>query len=161
VTTHIAFFRGINAGGKNSLRMKELVAIKCGKKLFATLINLTAEVKRRRGFKPHVVILRLGELKNALKKNPFPDAQDDPSTLHLSFLTSKPKRPDLQQLTTFNKVSERFRLGDGVFYLHLPDGTGRSNLAANAERLVGVPMPVRNRRTVCKVLEIAEQLQAH
>ena len=52
---------------------------------------------------------------------------------------------------------ERFFLGDGVFYLHAPDGIGRSKLAANVERLLGVRATARNWRTVGKVMEMANE----
>src|SRR5262245_43995429 len=42
-------------------------------------------------------------------------------------------------------MSERFHLMDKVFYLHAPEGIGRSKLAANAEKLLGAPMTDRNR----------------
>jgi len=45
-----------------------------------------------------------------------------------------------------------------VFYLHAPDGIGRSKLAASAERLLGVPLTARNWRTICKIKDLAEAL---
>ena len=44
-----------------------------------------------------------------------------------------------------------------MFYLRAPEGIGRSRLASNAEKLLGVPMTVRNWSTVCKVMELAER----
>ena len=49
-------------------------------------------------------------------------------------------------------------LADGVFYLRAPDGLGRSKLAANVEKILGVPATARNWRTVRKVMEMARQL---
>jgi uncharacterized protein (DUF1697 family) len=57
------------------------------------------------------------------------------------------------------KESERFELIDSVFYLHAPEGVGRSKLAANAEKLLGVPMTDRNWRTVCALWDIAQALR--
>lgn len=51
--------------------------------------------------------------------------------------------------------TEEFRLVDRVFYLHAPDGIGRSKLAARAEKLLGVEGTGRNLRTV---LELAEMV---
>ena len=68
-----------------------------------------------------------------------------------------PKHPDFDALEGAKSDGERFALKDGVFYLHAPDGIGRSKLAANAERLLGVSMTGRNWRTVCKVVAIAKQ----
>jgi len=53
------------------------------------------------------------------------------------------------------KDSERFRLIGRVFYLHAPEGVGRSKLASGSERLLGVPMTDRNWNTVCKLREMA------
>ncbi|HET8646920.1 MAG TPA: DUF1697 domain-containing protein, partial [Vicinamibacteria bacterium] len=81
-----------------------------------------------------------------------------PTSLHLGFLASVPKNPDLDGLENLRSETERFRLIAGVFYLHAPDGVGRSKLAARAERLLGAPMTDRNWRTVCKLRDIANEL---
>ena len=101
-----------------------------------------------------------GELERVMARNPFPEAESDPKTLHLGFLASVPNNPDLDKLETLKSDTERFRLIDTVFYLHAPDGIGRSKLAARAERLLGVPMTDRNWRTVVKLREMANELQA-
>ena len=51
--------------------------------------------------------------------------------------------------------SEEIALIDNVFYLHGPDGIGRSKLAARVERLLGVGATARNWRTVSKIGEMA------
>jgi uncharacterized protein (DUF1697 family) len=179
---YIAFFRGINVGGNNSLPMKELVALlgDIGAKQVRTYIQsgnavfhgnetdpsrlarqLSAEIKKRRGFEPHILVLDLAAMDMAIAENPFPEAEADPSSLHLGFLASTPNKPDLEKLNRIRKESERFHLGDKVFYLHAPEGVGRSRLAANAEKLLGVPMTDRNWRTVCKVRELAGQQAIH
>jgi uncharacterized protein (DUF1697 family) len=178
MTTYLAFLRGINVGGKNSLPMKELVAIlegfgaqkvktylQSGNAVFQGAENissqlpeqLAAEIRKRQGFEPQVLILQLEAVKMALAENPFPEAEADPGSLHLGFLFSRPERPDLEKLSHLKTESERFHLGDGVFYLHAPEGVGRSKLAASAEKLIGVPMTDRNWRTVCKVAEMAQE----
>ena len=55
-------------------------------------------------------------------------------------------------------ASEDFVLTGKVFYLHAPDGIGRSKLAGMVERSLGVSGTGRNQRTVLKILEIAERL---
>ena len=69
----------------------------------------------------------------------------------------EPERPDLDGLEGIKGDRERFVLGEGVFYLHAPDGIGRSRLAAKAEKLLGVPATARNWRTVRKVMDMAGQ----
>jgi uncharacterized protein (DUF1697 family) len=178
MNTYIAFFRGINVGGKNSLPMNDLVAllegvgaerirtyIQSGNAVFLSAeknpsqlsAQLAAEVQKRHGFKPCIIVLELDAINSAIAKNPFPEAEIDPGSLHLGFLASMPENPDLEKLDSLRKESERFRLIDSVFYLHAPEGIGKSRLAASAEKLLGVPMTDRNWRTVCKVRELAEE----
>jgi uncharacterized protein (DUF1697 family) len=177
----IALLRGINVGGKNLLPMKELVAmlgdlgahnvktyIQSGNAVFvwkgkdtSQLSNrITAEIKKRRGFDPHVLLLEIEDLESVIQQNPFPaEAEADPKALHAGFLAATPKHPDLKTLESLKSNSERFRLVDSVFYLHAPEGVGRSKLAARAERLLGVPMTDRNWRTVRTLWQMAQELK--
>ncbi len=176
--TYIALFRGINVGGNNVLPMKELVPIlerigalnvrtyiQSGNAIFqsqetnASLLSnkISAAIKRSRDFEPQVLLLELEEMENAIKSNPFPEAESEPKTLHVYFLASVPKNVDFDDLESIKSDQERFVLKDGVFYLHAPDGIGRSKLAANAEKLLGVPVTSRNWRTVCKIRDMAKE----
>jgi uncharacterized protein (DUF1697 family) len=176
--TYIALFRGINVGGNNILPMKELVAIleniglnkvktyiQSGNVVFQSQAEdaprlakkISAEVKTNRGFEPRVLLLELPEMEQALKSNPFPEAESEPNTLHVNFLVSVPANPDLKTLESIKKENERFNLKDKVFYLHAPEGIGRSKLAASAEKLLGVAMTGRNWRTVCKIVAMVKE----
>ena len=119
--------------------------------------TISAAIKKSRSFKPQVLLLEPEEIENAVGENPFPEALSEPKTLHLYFLSSEPQRPDLDTLQSIKGNRERFVLKDGVFYLHAPHGIGRSKVAANAEKLLGVSMTGRNWRTVCKIMEMAQQ----
>jgi uncharacterized protein (DUF1697 family) len=177
--TYVALFRGINVGGKNPLPMNELASIlgTLGARKVKTYIQsgnavfvspekdvvrlaqaMSQKIRKRRGFEPHVMVLELEDIERVMRKNPFPEAATDPQALHAGFLASAPHQPDLRALESLKSASERFRLVDRVFYLHAPDGIGRSKLAANVERLLGVPMTDRNWRTVCKIREMAQEL---
>jgi uncharacterized protein (DUF1697 family) len=176
--TYIALFRGINVGGTNVLPMKDLVAllenigsqnvntyIQSGNAVFqnreedASLLSkkIRAAIKKSHGFEPQVLLLEPEEIERVVESNPFPEAESEPKTLHVHFLASMPKNPDLGALESIKSDRERFVLKDGVFYLHAPEGIGRSKLAANAEKLLGVALTGRNWRTVCTVMEMAKQ----
>jgi len=43
-----------------------------------------------------------------------------------------------------------------VFYLHAPDGIGRSKLVIKLGRFIGVEMTARNANTVAKLCEMLE-----
>ncbi len=174
--TYIAFLRGINVGGNNILPVDRLVAIlarlgannvktylQSGNAVFQCTApiakqlpkKLAEEVKRQHGFEPYIQVMDVEVFRAAIIGNPFPNAEVDPATLHLGFLDAVPLQPNLAKLAAIRKASERFELIDHVFYLHAPEGIGRSKLAAGAEKLLGVPMTMRNWRTVCKVMEMA------
>ena len=176
--TYIALFRGINVGGTNVLPMKDLVAllenigsqnvktyIQSGNAVLqnreenASLLSnkIRATIKKSHGFEPQVLLLEPEDMERAIESNPFPEAESKPKTLHVHFLASMPKNPDLGGLKSIKSDRERFVLKDGVFYLHAPDGIGRSKLAANAEKLLGVAITARNWRTVCRVMAMAKQ----
>jgi len=176
--TQIALLRGINVGGKNLLPMKELVGelealglqnvstyIQSGNVVFRSrdsrIADLTrliqSTIKENHGFSPAVIVLHLDELENAVASNPFPEAESEPRTLHLFFLASTPKDPDLKMLEKLKHEGERFAIRGTVLYLHAREGIGRSKLAARVERLLGVSLTARNWRSVQKILEMARE----
>ena len=88
-------------------------------------------------------------------RNPFPEAVTEPKTLHFSFLAAPASGADLAALEEWKRPTESYLLTDRVFYLHAPDGIGRSKLAAGVERHLGVVMTGRNYRTVEKLAALA------
>ncbi|MEM9151310.1 MAG: DUF1697 domain-containing protein [Cyanobacteria bacterium P01_F01_bin.3] len=173
--TYIALLRGINVGGKNKLPMKSLVAlleelgcqqvrtyIQSGNAVFShettnstELANrISAAIKESHGFEPRVLLLEKEALEKIIAQNPFPAAESEPKTLHVYFLESVPLQPDLEGLESVKLDSERFALKANAFYLHAPDGLGRSKLAAKAEKLIGVAATARNWRTVSKLADM-------
>lgn len=122
--------------------------------------QIRIEIKKRRGFDPYVLLLGLDDIEETIRQNPFPEAESNPTALHAGFLAATPQRPDMKTLESLKSDSERFRLIGHVFYLHAPDGVGRSKLAAQAERLLGVPMTDRNWRTVTTILKMAQELNS-
>lgn len=176
--TYVALLRGVNVGGKNILPMKALVAlvedmggqrvrtyIQSGNVVFQSARTdcaqlsrqLAAEIHQRHGFEPHVLLLSPELIEQAIAENPFPEAEADPGNLYLSFLAATPAHPDLDKLERIKTATERLHLSANVFYLHAPEGVGRSRLAAGAERALGVPMTARNWRSICQIRELARE----
>jgi uncharacterized protein (DUF1697 family) len=186
MATWILLLRGINVGGKNRLPMKELVQalealklenvktyIQSGNVAFEASEQLveglgdrttelgeahriTAAIEASHGFKPRCLILSAAELEEAIASNPFPEAKAEPKSLHLYFLASAPKSPDLAAIEQAKAPSEAFQLIGKVFYLHAPDGIGRSKLAAIAEQKLSVAATARNWRTVQQLWEMVQ-----
>lgn len=116
--------------------------------------KIRTEIGKRSGFEPRVMMLEAADIEKAVASNPFSEAESAPRSLHVYFLASAPENPDLKGLEKL-KENERFRLRDTVFYLHAPDGIGRSRLAAKLEERIGVAMTGRNWRTVSRIAEMA------
>jgi uncharacterized protein (DUF1697 family) len=169
---YAALIRGVNVVGRNALPMKSLAALlaklRCanvrtylqsGNAVFECAASdagkvasaLTAAIDRTHGFAPHVIVLRRADLDRAMARNPFPQADANPTTLHLFFLDAKPTRPNFDAMTSLAANGEQFKLDGRVFYLYTPNGFGVSKLASRAERLLGVPATARNWRTVRSV----------
>jgi len=177
MNTYIALFRGINVGSNRSLPMRELVElladlglqniktyIQSGNVIFETAESVSAQlaqrirqsVEERRGFAPEVLLMKAADLENAISANPYPEAEPYPKTLHVFFLAEPPQDPDLEKLESIKLESERFALKGKLFYLHAPDGIGRSKLAAGVEKALGVPATGRNWRTVGAIMALVK-----
>jgi uncharacterized protein (DUF1697 family) len=114
---YIVLLRAINAGGVNSLPMKDFVQIledmglgsvrayiQTGNAVFhaneVDAIGLPEKIKveigTRHGFAPGSCSLwALDEMESAIARSPYPEAASDPKSVHLTFLTSAPRTPDL------------------------------------------------------------------
>jgi len=178
VNVYIGLVRGINVGGAHMLPMKDLTRlfeqlgcvdvktyIQSGNVVFRTADadtgrlakRVTAAVAKARGFEPLLLVLTRNELERAAAGNPFPEAVDNPQSVHLFFLAEPAKNADLKSLNALKSATERFVLKDRVLYLHTPDGLGSSKLAARAAGLLGVVATARNWRTVTTLLEMASK----
>ncbi len=180
MTTWIALLRGINVGGKNILPMKDLVllllklgfegvktCIQSGNIVFRSSNKKRNEIAQRiataiesnYGFRIPVLLLSVVEFQQAINENPFPAATDNPKTLHLFFLAEPPDTPNQAALNDLKLANEKFVLTQRMFYLHAPQGIGRSKLAKRVEKLLGVAVTARNWQTVCKVAEMVRQFE--
>ncbi|MEL6879108.1 MAG: DUF1697 domain-containing protein [Cyanobacteria bacterium J06607_10] len=175
MNTYIALLRGINVGGRNKLPMKawkqQLETMGCkqvetyiqtGNAVFQHAIadsnslatQIRAAIQTAYGFEPEVLILSAQTLKQAIEENPFAEAEAAPKTLHLYFLGQVPSQPNIKKMTEIQAAGERFALKRQVFYLHAPDGIGRSKLATKTEQLIGVAATARNWRTVTRLAKM-------
>ncbi len=180
MNTWIVLLRGINVGGKNRLPMKSLaslledigfsdvrtyiqsgnVVLRSEERDPARLCNLVGKaIAKNFGFEPGVQALTAPELQSIIAANPFPDAVSEPSSLHVSFPRAAPAA-DLDAMRALATPSEKFAVTASAFYLHAPDGIGRSRLAASVEKLLGTEATGRNWRTVTRLAEMAGAVRA-
>lgn len=168
--TGIAFFRGINVGGKNILPMKELkslmlelgyenvqTVIQSGNIVFNSklpkkkLIEATCEaIFKRFGFKPKLIIFSADELKRIIDATPY--QSKDGKHLHYFLMQNAPVSPDYSLLEKTKVTSEAFRLIGNVLYLDAPNGIARSKFAKIVEKAMAVPVTARNQNTLNKLV---------
>lgn len=171
MTAFVALLRGINVGGKNILPMDELrdllatlgcediaTYIQSGNAVFRhheTTADLSemiaAAVSSEFGFQISVMVQTASEFAAVVAANPFVADVSEPKFLHAWFLRETPAKANTQRMDEIASDNEKFLLTDHAFYLHAPDGVGRSKLAGDVERCLGVPATARNWRTVSKI----------
>lgn len=168
--TYIILLRGINVGGRNILPMKELVSLmeSIGCQDVKTYIqsgNVVAKCSgmpgqsisnaamAQYGFSPDVVAFEKAEIRTLVENIPF--ATDSGKALHFYFACGKFK-PDMERIESLLSPTEKFEVGEKVFYLYAPDGIGRSKLVNNIDTCLGVRVTGRNLNTMTKLLLLAE-----
>lgn len=167
--TYILLLRGINVGGHNLIPMKALTALLTGLgfKNVKTYIQsgnvvlqsdvaldqgLAGAIEAEFGFKPDIMVLEHSVFKAAAAQNPY--AAGEGKAVHLYF-SNHTLNPDTDKLNKLAVNGEAFTFSDKVFYLHAPNGIGRSKLAARLDQCLGVPVTGRNLNTVNKLLELS------
>lgn len=168
--TWIALLRGINVGGKHIVPMKELVKlmeahgfsnvktyIQSGNVVFRSSAKPKDEIGRliekEFGFKPEVFVLSGADLKTALTSNPYKTGEG--KTVHFFFCDQEPESVDYEFLESLRAKSEEYKLVGKVFYLHAPEGIGRSKLVEKMGKgFTGVTMTARNLNTINKLAEM-------
>lgn len=177
MSVFIALYRGINVGGKNSVPMQALRAmherlghervvsyIQSGNVVFAAKGSAAALARKiaqdfvsEFGFAAKIVVVDAKGWEAIVKGNPYAKfAEANPKMVHAGICDGVPDAKALQALLTRTGGRETFVAGKGIVYLHAPDGFGTSKFAAGMEKASGVPMTVRNWRTVEELWKLAQ-----
>lgn len=179
MTRWVMFLRGINVGGTGRLPMTDLKAlleklgardvqtyIQSGNVVFSGVVDAAAfedivagEIAQTHGFRPRVLVIAQEDYREIFLGYPFREAFEAPKTGHVWFLSGAAS-PNTEAMTELAADNERFEIAERAFYLHAPDGIGRSKLADRAERLLGVPATARNLNT-CRALFTLLDASAH
>ena len=173
MNTWIALLRGINVGGKHIIPMKELVRlmeengfanvktyIQSGNVVFQSPARPGDEIgvliAQKFGFKPDIFILSEKELKTAMANNPY--EPDLGKNVHFFFFYREDPPIDVEFLESLRAPSEEYTLTGNVFYLHAPEGIGRSKMVEKLGKAFPreVSMTARNLNTMNKLLEMID-----
>ena len=172
--TFIVLFRGV--GGKTQLPTKPLrealteagfgnvsTYIASGNVVLSSHLQadgvearVTAIAKAKFGFSKAIMVVTREEWADLIAQNPFPEAVEQPTTLHAFALEGEPSPEAVAALTTKTAPTERVLVRGKVLYFHAPQGFGTSKLPPVIDKTLGVASTARNWNTVAKLAEIAD-----
>jgi len=170
----VAFLRGINVGGKTSIKMEELRKvfaslgfenvksyIQSGNVVFETdetdeekLTEMIENAVETNFFKTHVMIRSFEEIKEIHANNPFSGEEFEDKLFHVVFLSEMLSDEKEKLLLSHNKENEKFAVRGRNVYCLLRDGVADSLLGKKfIDNKLKTPATARNWRTVNKILE--------
>jgi uncharacterized protein (DUF1697 family) len=174
--SHVALLRGINVAGKNSLPMKDLVALfdaagcvdtrayiqsgnlifRASRKLASGLATVIEKaVADRFGLSVPVLVRTTEELARVTKENPFLRTGANLDTLHVAFLAHLPSAERVAALDPGRSPPDEFSIRGREIYLRCPNGYGRSKLTNQYfDSKLGTTSTIRNWKTVLKLVEL-------
>jgi len=181
MTVFVCLLRGVNVGGHNKVKMDALrdlcrklgfhdprTYVQSGNVLFgANQRSLTAKVledaiERTFGFRAGVVVRTTEELRQTVARNPFAKRKDtDPARLLVLFLADTPQKEALAALRQIPADPEEVHVVGREIFIYFRNGMGRSKFPwASLDRILKTTTTGRNLRTVTKLLEMAEEMEA-
>jgi uncharacterized protein (DUF1697 family) len=176
VTVLVALLRGINVGGRGKLPMADLRAIAedLGYQDVATYIqsgnlvlststsastvarDLAAAIAAGTSVAPAVLVRTRSQLAKVVRESPFLARGEDEAHLHVVF-TDGPAAPAAARLDLAAYAPEEAIARGKELHLLLPNGIGRSKLAADLARQKGPVGTTRSWRTVTTLLAMADE----
>ncbi len=179
---YVCLLRGINVGGHNKLRMKELEEafrnlgfdnvssyIRSGNLVFTAPgdettesleLKIESEIRDRFGYEVPAITISSRDFDRAVKNLPFSAEEEEKSVL--VFLSGDASSEWAERARPKIAQDERFDLQENVAYLYTPNGLSKSKAAESllSRPRVGVKATMRNWRTVNKILEMLADIPA-
>jgi uncharacterized protein (DUF1697 family) len=179
MSVFVALLRGINVGGKNSLPMRDLVALfeDLGCRQVRTYIQsgnvvfeanealgrrvpeaITRAIAKKTKLTIPVVTRTASELVKNLRDNPYLGKKADPARLYVAFLAEKPSAAQISALDPERSPGDEFVVKGRDVYLHLPNGVGKSKLTnAYLDSKLGTVSTLRNLATIQKLAAMCDR----
>jgi uncharacterized protein (DUF1697 family) len=173
MTAFVGLLRGINVGGRNTLRMSDLRSLceslglddvqthlQSGNVVFhARTVSakaIEAAIRKSAGIDVRVILRTAAELERIIAANPF-DATRDPSRLLVMFFEAAPAEEGKAALLKAHGGPEEIRFAGRELYIDYPINIGRSKLTgALIEKKLCMAGTARNWNTVSRLLEMAK-----
>lgn len=180
MNTYLALLRGINVGGKNVIKMKDLkqvleaiglceveTYIQSGNVLFKSNDNrelliskIEKEIESKFGFSVTIIIRTAEELEQIVLNLPFLEKEileaslySTSESLYVGLLSFSPLQEKVNQLDRYSDEKNKYIIIGKEIYLLFHDSIRDSKLANNLSKL-DVPMTIRNWKTINKLNEL-------
>jgi len=176
--THVAFFRGVNVGGRNRLPMKDLAAmfeaaecthvrtyVQSGNVVFDASPRVAAgiakriagAVDKRFGHAPIAIVRSAEELRATIEANPFLSRGADLSRLQVMMLSEIPSAERAASLDPNRSPGDEFALVGADLYLYQPAGIADSKLTnAYFDAKLKTTSTARNWRTMLAIADLID-----
>lgn len=178
----IAFLRAVNVGGTGMIPMAALrdlcekqgfkdprtllqsgnLVLRTGRTTPAALSKkLEAAIRARFGADIRVIVRTPDELRDVLKRNPFPTAaKDDPSHLLVTFLSDAPTKEAAKTLAQWKHATEPHKVDGRELYTHYASSIGTSKFVGpTIEKTLATSGTARNWNTINKLIALAGELE--
>jgi len=178
----IALLRGVNVGGNGMIPMAVLRALcesmgyndprtllQSGNLVLRTARTtpaalskkLEAAIRKRFGADIRVIVRTPDDLRDVVKRNPFPAAaNDDPSHLLVTFLGGAPTKEAAKALAQWKHATEPHKVDGRELYIHYASGVGTSKFVGPViEKTLATPGTARNWNTINKLIALAGEME--
>jgi uncharacterized protein (DUF1697 family) len=170
----IALLRGVNAGGKNKIKMEELsklfvsigftqvqtyiqsgnIVYESGDDELTNARKIEKAIREGFGLEIPTFVISRKRLMRSLELNPFDALTHQASYLIFYFLSDMPKVGDIE--VVHDGQGEKVILKEDVIYAYYPQGSGRSKLIIKLDhKKLGSNVTGRNLTTVEKLLQMS------
>lgn len=174
---YIALFRGLNVGGSHKIKMADLCAflnrhgaentkhyIQSGNLVFQhdeqadeLAKMLEPAFSQEFGFPSQIVLRNLKQVQMAQDAYPFAREDRELKFMMTGFARQTPNQNALDVLQELATEGELVAQNGAAFFFYFGNGSARSKIAnLNFEKKIGTALTLRNRRTVSKLIELAE-----
>lgn len=115
---------------------------------------------REMGFRKDIHVVSGADWAGLVARNPFPQAEQAPATLHVAVLGAEPDPARVEALNRLGDGDDALVIRERVAYLHAPQGFARSRIATRFDRGIGVPATARSWTAVQRLLALVEVADA-
>jgi uncharacterized protein (DUF1697 family) len=177
MNTYICLLRGINVGGKRSIKMDQLkdwfkdlgavnttTYIQSGNIIYQAkkaipVKAIATSIEKNTGFEVPIIQFTKEEFEIIIHSNPYTKQKKGPIFFHVCFLSASPETIKIDVLKNKVPATDVFEIKDNTIYQYCPNGYSQSKLTNSIiDKSLGIVSTTRNWKTCLSILEIAKSI---